>query len=155
MARKELGKVVVKKQVPRLDPKDFPTRDDAMKLKYSKTQLELRVVSKGTDLYIISFRNGYGKIEMRQDVQLRTRTGRPYPEDVMLCIYKCIVENVKERPVNFFVAQPSVCVLAEVKVYEKALDKSISKRQMMLAQVGSLEQSLEHMISMGADKHLK
>lgn len=90
------------------------------------------------------------EIVLRQKVQLQKRTGRPYPEDVTMSIYKALVDKVKERPTDLCIGQPSVSVLADVKAYEEALDYSICRNHVSLAQKDNLEAILTNMLAQGA-----
>lgn len=153
MARKSVAASVPdQKTIPRLKPNDFPTRKKALKFPYSKNESQqFWVLCKDGILRILLWdaaRHG-ASVLLRQQVQLQQRTGRPYHDDVMLLIYKAITLH-KERPTQILLGQPSVCVLADVRKYEKSLDYAICKEQMRLAKKDSLERNWEGMAREGA-----
>ena len=152
MARKEVGSVAKesKKMAPRLDPKEYPKLKKVKKLPFSET--ELCVVCREAILYIlITGPGGAGgyRLLLSQPVQLQKRTGRPYPEDVFLCIYQVLVEDTKTRPIMIVVGQPSVCALADVGIYEKTLDYVACKDGMALAAKDTLEHVIDLIVNKG------
>lgn len=140
MARRGGGVEKRDKEIPRLDPANYPSCQSILRLPFDK-QMEQIVVVGGPDgtLYVVD--HSRGKLLYRRKLRL-ARNKRPYFEDVLLCIYKAIMKHGK-RPIGITIGQPSVCILQNVEPYEDALDFKVCKDMCMLGQRQWAENSLE------------
>ena len=137
----------VEKQIPRLDPKSFPTREEALALPFEsdKSTRGLWIACHEHTLFVCY--HGPEGFSLRHWVHLASQPNRrPYPDDVILCIQHVIVNDIKVRPVGAWLGQPSICSHNDVEIYESALDGMLIENPLILGAMNSMEAQLEGML---------
>lgn len=117
------------KEIPRLDVKDFPSRQSILRLPFSEDEMDMAVVA-GTDGMVYVMNPSDGTLFYRKKLRL-AKNRRPYVDDVLLCLYKAIQKR-GVRPKGVWIGQPSICILQDVEAYESTLDESICMGSCML-----------------------
>ena len=131
-----------------LNPADFPTRDEALSLPpdTSRNTRGLWIVAKDVHLFICYHGPDGFSLRLHQTVPLQHANRRPFPQDVLLCIYQVLVDDLGVRPVGAWLGQPSICSHNDVEVYEQELDGTILQGNLTLGAMNSMEGQLEGML---------
>jgi hypothetical protein len=145
-ARKDASFVLVK-PIPRLDPKAFPSLEDAMALPFERDKNTRGLWIACHDHKLFVCYHGQQGFSLRYWTHVASQPNRrPYPEDVILCILQVIVNDIKVRPVGAWLGQPSICSHNDVGIYEKALDGKLIENPLTLGAMNSMETQIEGML---------
>jgi hypothetical protein len=101
-ARKDVDFVV--KEIPRLDPNDFPTLEQVMTLPFEDDESTrgLWIACSGHRLFICYHGPDGFTLRFHQQLALQSNR-RPYPKDVILCIFHVIYNDIGVRPTGCWV----------------------------------------------------
>lgn len=137
----------VEQQIPRLDPKNYPTLKDvtALPFEQEKNARGLWIACVQHMLFICY--HGPDGFSLRYYIKLALQPNRrPYPKDVILCVQHVIVHDIKVRPAGAWLGQPSICSHNDVEIYESALNGKIVEGASTLGAMNSMEAQLEDML---------
>jgi len=135
------------KNIPRLDPRDYPTLEQAMELPFEQDQSTRGLWIAFTEQRLFICYHGTDGFSLKFHKQLAIQPNRrPYPEDVMLCIQHVMCLHVKVRPVGAWLGQPSICSHNDVETYESVLDEKLISGALTLGAMNSMESQLEGML---------
>lgn len=137
----------VQKNFPRLDPRDYPTMEQAMELPFELDQNTRGLWIAFTEQRLFICYHGTDGFSLKFHKQLAVQPNRrPYPQDVLLCIQHVLCYDIKLRPVGAWLGQPSICSHNDVEVYETALDERLISSALTLGAMNSMESQLETML---------